>query len=165
MPASTSSKISPGAEPLGGRPSSSFHPRRELAVSVFIASISRDSSPPETMRASGRRSSPGFGETKNSARSVPLADHSPSGTLSAKRTEAPIERRQVGDAAPHAAKARQHRAVAVVERGVALFAQPLDALRAGEHLPRRSQIRVFRGVVGAERRAIELGKLKGDELL
>ena len=39
-------------------PSDSLNPRRRLAVSVFTASMIRDSSPPETTRASGRRSSP-----------------------------------------------------------------------------------------------------------
>ena len=63
MPASTSSKINPGATPLGGRSAASVHPAREVAVSDLIASISRDSSPPETMRASGLSSSPGFGDT------------------------------------------------------------------------------------------------------
>ncbi len=49
MPASTSSKISvlPGAS---------------VDASVLSASMMRDSSPPEAMRASGRTSSPGFGE-------------------------------------------------------------------------------------------------------
>ena len=44
-------------------------------ASVLSASMIRESSPPETMRASGRRSSPGFGETKNSAASMPRAVH------------------------------------------------------------------------------------------
>ena len=73
MPASTSSKISPGADALGGRSSASLNPWRDVAVSVLMASMTRDSSPPETMRASGRRSSPGFGDTKNSAWSMPRA--------------------------------------------------------------------------------------------
>ena len=49
--------------------------RRAPKVSVLMASMIRDSSPPETMRASGRRSSPGLGETKNSATSIPSAVH------------------------------------------------------------------------------------------
>ena len=48
---------------------------RLSAASVFSASMTRDSSPPETMRASGRSSSPGFGETKNSAWSMPRSLH------------------------------------------------------------------------------------------
>ena len=87
MPASTSSKTSPGADPLGGRSAASLKPKRAVAVSVLIASMIRDSSPPDTIRASGRRSSPGFGETKNSAASMPRALHSDSGSApSAKRT-------------------------------------------------------------------------------
>ena len=35
--------------------------------------MTRESSPPDTIRASGRSSSPGFGETKNSAWSIPRA--------------------------------------------------------------------------------------------
>ena len=49
MPASTSSKMS-------------VLPGWSAAASVLSASITRDSSPPDTMRASGRRSSPGFGD-------------------------------------------------------------------------------------------------------
>jgi hypothetical protein len=63
IPASTSSKISPGAESLGGRSPVSVNPWRLAAVSVLMASMMRDSSPPETMRARGRSSSPGFGDT------------------------------------------------------------------------------------------------------
>ena len=44
---------------------------RRVDARVLSASMMRDSSPPETMRASGRRSSPGLGETKNSAASMP----------------------------------------------------------------------------------------------
>ncbi len=47
----------------------------------------RDSSPPEAMRASGRSSSPGFGETRNSAVSIPRDVHADSGGwFSLKRT-------------------------------------------------------------------------------
>ena len=56
------------------RRSASSRARRSCA-SVFSASMMRDSSPPDTMRASGRRSSPGFGETKNSAGRCPRSVH------------------------------------------------------------------------------------------
>src|SRR5207253_2201202 len=75
MPASTSSKIRPGFPAPLGRPSRPLPAAsRTPKVSVLTASIIRDNSPPETMRASGRRSSPGFGETKNSATSIPSAE-------------------------------------------------------------------------------------------
>ena len=83
MPASTSSKIMPGADSLGSRSSASLKPRRPAAVSVFTASMIRDSSPPETIRASGRRSSPRLGDTKNSTVSRPVAVHAGSGRGSA----------------------------------------------------------------------------------
>ncbi len=62
MPASTSSKISvlPGAS---------------VDATVLSASMILDNSPPETMRARGRSSSPGFGEMNSSACSVPSAVH------------------------------------------------------------------------------------------
>jgi hypothetical protein len=50
---STSSKISPGADAPGGRPAASLNPCRDVAIR-FGASMIRDSSPPDTMRASGR---------------------------------------------------------------------------------------------------------------
>ena len=62
IPASTSSKINPGAAAPGGRAAVSLNPWREVAVIVLSASITRESSPPETIRASGRSSSPGFGD-------------------------------------------------------------------------------------------------------
>ena len=49
MPASTSSKIS-------------VLPGSSVEASVFSASMIRDSSPPEAIRASGFTSSPGLGE-------------------------------------------------------------------------------------------------------
>ena len=60
--------------------SASLKPCRDVAVSVLIASMMRDSSPPDTIRASGRRSSPGFGDTKNSAASMPRALQADSGS-------------------------------------------------------------------------------------
>src|SRR5258708_17802999 len=74
MPASTSSKIRPGAESLRGRSVAPLKPWRDVAMSVLMASMTRDSSPPDTILASGRRSSPGLGETKNSAASVPRSE-------------------------------------------------------------------------------------------
>ena len=41
----------------------------------------RDNSPPETIRASGRGSSPALGERKNCAASIPLAVHDGSGSV------------------------------------------------------------------------------------
>ena len=78
----------PGADALGGRSAASLNPWRVVAVSVLIASMMRESSPPETMRASGRRSSPGFGETKNSAASMP-ARRSTRPPAAARRRSAP----------------------------------------------------------------------------
>ena len=79
MPASTSSKISV------------LVPRRRRAgsesPSVFSASMTRDNSPPDTIRASGRRSSPGFGETKNSAWSSPRSLHADSAKLAVVETD------------------------------------------------------------------------------
>ncbi len=51
------------------------------------------------------------------------------------RLELRVERRQLPDAPPDAAERRENRAVALVERRVALGAEPLDALGVREHLP------------------------------
>ena len=55
------------------------------------------------------------------------------------RRELRIDRRQLADPLPDAAEPGEHRVVAVVERRVALLAQPLHALGAREHLPRRAR--------------------------
>ena len=58
MPMSTSSKTSVGT-------------RSTSARAVLSASITRESSPPEATRASGRGSTPGLADSRNSARSTP----------------------------------------------------------------------------------------------
>ena len=55
---------------------------------------------------------------------------------------------QLGDAPPDAAEPGQHRVVALVQRRVALRAQPLDALGAGQHLPQRGQLDVLGRLAG-----------------
>src|SRR5438876_683170 len=72
MPASTSSKTKVGA------PADDLAWRRAEPTTVLSASIRRDNSPPEAMRSSGRRSSPGFGEIRNSTWSMPSAPPQPS---------------------------------------------------------------------------------------
>ena len=75
------------------------------------------------------------------------------------RLELRIERRQLADAAPDAAERREHRVVALVQRRVALGAQPLDALGVRQHLPRaRASSSSSPGRL--ERRPIELGELE-----
>src|SRR5207302_3918121 len=83
------------------------------------------------------------------------------------RLKSRIERRELGDATPDVAQFRENRAVALVQRRVALDAKPLDALRAGEHLPERRELDVLRRLARfrrLERRAIELSQLKGDHV-
>ncbi len=74
MPASTSSKIRVLAAPASA------------AASVFKASMTRDSSPPDTILASGRRSSPTFGDRNNSPLSMPASVHCPSDSEVVSRT-------------------------------------------------------------------------------
>ena len=66
MPASTSSKTSVGT-------------RSRRARIVFSASITRDSSPPDATRDSGRGSWPTFSATRNSTSSAPCGPISPAG--------------------------------------------------------------------------------------
>ena len=85
--------------------------------------------------------------------------------LGEERLEPAIERREIGNPAPNAAQACQHRIVALVEGGVAFFAQPLDAFRTRQHLPGRGEVLVFVDVVGIQRGAIELPQLKRERVL
>ena len=60
------------------------------------ASITRESSPPDAIRARGLRSSPGFGDRKNSALSTPRSPHSSAALSGPNRTS----KRQFGIASP-----------------------------------------------------------------
>ena len=156
MPASTSSKIRPGATPLGGRSAASVHPARDVAVSDLIASISRDSSPPETMRASGRSSSPGFGDTiefggVDSARRP--------GVLGQRFAEPDLEarslHRQVGRQFLHAARERGRDATPLGRERLALPPGTRAATRPARGRARPAAGRRLRGppVRAATRRA------------
>ena len=81
------------------------------------------------------------------------------------RLEFRIQRGELCHPAPDAAEVRQRGAVALIQRRVALGAQPLDALGAREHLPGRRQLDVFARLPRLEGRSIELAELKGRELL
>src|SRR5205814_4406100 len=76
-----------------------------------------------------------------------------------KRLEPPIERGEVRHATPDATQTGQHGAVALIERGITLFAETLHALGAGQHLTRRRKIDVFGRVFRLEPGAIELRQL------
>src|SRR5437899_506746 len=76
MPASTSSKTIVGT-------------RSAFARTVVSPSIVRESSPPEATRASGRTSSPGLVESRNSTRSSPRGD-----TSSSSARSSPIRKRE-----------------------------------------------------------------------
>src|SRR3984893_15006210 len=81
IPASTSSKTSTGTSSAAAR-------------TVFAASITRDSSPPETTLARGRRSSPGLAESSSSALSAPRGPtRQPSGPAASSPTAAGSRRR------------------------------------------------------------------------
>src|SRR5262249_43325325 len=77
------------------------------------------------------------------------------------------ERRELRHASPHAPKPRKDRIVALVERGVALRAEPFDPLGAREDLTERCELDVFARLTRGDRlqrRPIELAKLKGDQV-
>ena len=94
IPASTSSKMSPGA-PAPPTRSPSPAESRAPNVSVLMASMMRDSSPPDTTRTRGRKSSPGLGDTKNSGASNLLPVHDDSSWASANRTSKRV--RSIGE--------------------------------------------------------------------
>ena len=77
------------------------------------------------------------------------------------RLETGVHGSQVGDLPPDGAQAGQHGVVALVERGVALRAQPLEPLRAGEHLAADLQLFVF---AGPGHDAVDLGQLEREQL-
>jgi hypothetical protein len=76
------------------------------------------------------------------------------------RRELRVDGRQLADALPHAAQAREHGAVAVVQRAVALLAQPLQPLGARQHLARGElegdQVEARRLLARVHPRAFEL---------
>ena len=78
-----------------------------------------------------------------------------------------VEVGELRDAAPHASQPRQNRVVAFVERRVAFGAEPLDALRAGQHLAKRRELDVLPGIAGGDRLeagAFELAQREGDQI-
>ena len=84
------------------------------------------------------------------------------------RLESGVERRELANPFPHGAELREHGGIALVQRGVAFGAQPLDPLGARQHLTGGLQIGVLFGVAGGWRlecRLVELGELEGRELL
>ena len=90
MPMSTSSKTSVGT-------------RSASASAVLSASITRESSPPEATRASGRGSTPGLAESRNSARSTPRSSarqRRPSSGQAPRRVLLPLQP-DLEAAAPH----------------------------------------------------------------
>ena len=86
MPASTSSKMRPGGASPGTRTAESGAAVPLVNSSVLIASMMRESSPPDTIRARGRSPSPTLAERKNSARSKPRGVQPDSGAGSENRT-------------------------------------------------------------------------------
>jgi hypothetical protein len=72
-----------------------------------------------------------------------------------------IDRRKLPHSPPHTGERRQHRAVLLVQGGIAFLAQQLDPFRAREHLPGGAQFLVF-----ARLRCglLDFGQLEGDEI-
>ena len=156
MPTSTSSKISTGTASVA-------------ASTTLSASIVRESSPPEAMRASGRTSSPELPENRNSAWSTPFgpepprlrADREISRGRPARAPAAPGTRRSRGPAPASSASTEvSSRPTACVaplgEVGGArrqLGAQPLGRARSDGPRPRRRARGASRSVSSRARSA------------
>src|SRR5262249_40272559 len=74
-----------------------------------------------------------------------------------------IEGRQFRDSTPDVSQCRENRIVTLVQRGVALRTETLDAFGARQNLAHRGEIGVFGRI--PERGAIELAELKRDQVL
>ena len=111
----------------------------------------RDSSPPETIRASGRSSSPGFGDTKNSAASIPRALQAASGdgAIAEPHLEPRLLHRQLGEQ-PLRAVGRTSR-----PRGAASLESACAAVEIGRARPPRAALELGEPLVAA----LEIGQL------
>ena len=72
-----------------------------------------------------------------------------------------VDRRQLAHPLPHAAERREDRTVALVERRVALLAEPLNPLGARQHLPRGRRALVLAVL---RRRLFDLAELERDQI-